>query len=179
MYDECSKSASYCLSIFLNREYNWNTKLSLTSKNGVTFIITVWREIFAGQNFRGFLRICLRPRKFYPQRKPHPFPSKPFESLASVCVMAIYCYFSSVDKLPKLPDPTGSLSTKVPSSSIVLANARAEESVGEGKGAMSSCCPMSMMVYNIGLSLTWLLLTNGCIPDIFIKSGIHAPSLKR
>jgi len=37
--------------------------------------------------------------------------------------MAIYCYFSSVDKLSKLPDPTGSLSTKAPSSSIVLANA--------------------------------------------------------
>ena len=26
-----------------------------------------------------------------------------------------------------------------------------------------------MMVYNIGLSLTWLLLANGCIPDIFIN----------
>ena len=37
--------------------------------------------------------------------------------------MAMYRYFSSVDKLPKLPDPTGSLSTKVQSSSIVLANA--------------------------------------------------------
>ena len=36
--------------------------------------------------------------------------------------MAMYRYFSSVDKLPKLPDPTGSLSMKVPSSSIVLAN---------------------------------------------------------
>ena len=34
----------------------------------------------------------------------------------------MYRYFSSVDKLPKLPDPTASLSTKVPSSSIVLAN---------------------------------------------------------
>ena len=48
--------------------------------------------------------------------------------------MAMY---RSVDKLPKLPDPTGSLSTKVLSSSIVLANAGVknvlEESVGEGK----------------------------------------------
>ena len=35
----------------------------------------------------------------------------------------MYRYFSSVDKLPKLPDPTGSPSTKVPLSSIVLANA--------------------------------------------------------
>ena len=42
-----------------------------------------------------------------------------------------------MDKLPKLPDCTGSLSMKVPSSSIVLANAGVksvlEESVGEGK----------------------------------------------
>ena len=44
-------------------------------------------------------------------------------SLASVCAMAMYRYFSSVDKLPKLPDATGSLPTKVSSSSIVLANA--------------------------------------------------------
>ena len=36
--------------------------------------------------------------------------------------MAMYRYFSSVDKLPKLPDPTGSLPTKVLSFSIVLAN---------------------------------------------------------
>ena len=54
--------------------------------------------------------------------------------------MAMYCYFSSMDKLPRRPDPTGSLSTKVPSSSIVLANAGAksvlEESVDEGK----RCC---------------------------------------
>ena len=46
-------------------------------------------------------------------------------------------YFSSVDKLPKLPDPTGSLSMQVLSFSIVLANAGMksvqEESVGEGK----------------------------------------------
>ena len=34
---------------------------------------------------------------------------------------------------------------------------------------MSSYRPMSMMVYNIGLSLTWLLFANGCIPDIFIN----------
>ena len=32
---------------------------------------------------------------------------------------------------------------------------------------MSSCHPMSMA--DIGLSLTWLLLANGCIPDIFIN----------
>ena len=42
-----------------------------------------------------------------------------------------------MDKLPKLPDRTGSLSVKVPSSSTVLANAGVksvlEESVGEGK----------------------------------------------
>ena len=48
--------------------------------------------------------------------------------------MAMY---HSVDKLPKLPDPTGSLSMKVSSSSNVLANAGVksvlEESVGEGK----------------------------------------------
>ena len=37
-----------------------------------------------------------------------------------------------------------------------------------GKGAMSSCRPMSMMVHNIGLSLTWLLLANGRIQGIFI-----------
>ena len=47
------------------------------------------------------------------------------------------CYFSSMDKLPKLPGPTGSLPTKVPSSSIVLANvgvkSMLEESVGKGK----------------------------------------------
>ena len=52
-----------------------------------------------------------------------PFSFEAFESLASVCAMAMYIYFSSVDKLPKLPDPTGSLPTKVLSSSIVLANA--------------------------------------------------------
>ena len=74
--------------------------------------------------------------------------------------MAMY---HSLDKLPKLPDPTGSLSTKVLSSSIVLANAGVkkvlEESVGEGNGAaMSSCRLMSMMV--IGLSLTWQLLAS-------------------
>ena len=131
---------------------------------------------FRGTKFLRFSRICLRPRKFYPERKPHPFPLKPFQSLASVCAMAMYLYFSSVDKLPKLPDPTGSLPTKVPSSSIVLANAGVknvlEESVGEGQEAVSNCRRMSMTVYNIGLSLTWLLLANGCIPDI---SGIHAP----
>jgi len=37
--------------------------------------------------------------------------------------MAMHCFFSSVDKLRELPDPTGFLSTKVLSSSIVLANA--------------------------------------------------------
>ena len=58
-----------------------------------------------------------------PTMQTTPFPSKPFESLASVCAMAMYRYFSSVDKLPKLPDATGSLPTKVSSSSIVLANA--------------------------------------------------------
>ena len=42
---------------------------------------------------------------------------------------------------------------------------------------MSSCRPMSMTVYNIGLSLTWLLLANGCIPKHLHKSLIHAPSL--
>ena len=46
-----------------------------------------------------------------------------FGCLASVCAMAMYHYFSSVDRLRKLPDPTGSLSTKALSSSIVLANA--------------------------------------------------------
>ena len=34
----------------------------------------------------------------------------------------MYRYFSAVDKLPKLPVPTGSLPTEVPSSSIVLSN---------------------------------------------------------
>ena len=51
--------------------------------------------------------------------------------------MAMYRYFRGVDKLPKLPDPTGSLSMKVLSSSIILANAgmksMPEESVGKGK----------------------------------------------
>ena len=46
-------------------------------------------------------------------------------------------YFSSVDKLPKLPDPTGSLSMQLLSFSIVLANAGMKSvqkgSVGEGK----------------------------------------------
>ena len=116
---------------------------------------TVWREIFAGQNFRGtkFSRICLRPRKFYPQRKPDPFHAKPFESLASVrwqCTV----FFGSVDKLPKLPDPTGCLPTKVPSSSIVLANAGVKSGLksllAKGKGLyMSSCRPMSMTVYTL------------------------------
>ena len=46
-----------------------------------------------------------------------------FESISSVCAMAMYRYFSSVDKLPKLPDPTGSQSTKVSSFFIVLADA--------------------------------------------------------
>ena len=62
--------------------------------------------------------------KFYQQCKqckPHAFPSKPFDIL-HVCAVAMYCCFSSVDKLPKLPDPTGSLPTKVPSFYIVLAN---------------------------------------------------------
>ena len=52
--------------------------------------------------------------------------------------MAMYLYFSSVDKLPKLPDPTGSLSMKVLSSSIVLANAGGESVLksllAKGKG---------------------------------------------
>ena len=107
---------------------------------------------FRGTKFLQFSQICLRPRKFYPERKPYPFPLKPFESLASVCAMAMYCYFSTVDKLPKLPDPTGSLPTKVPSLSIVLANAGVknvlEESVGEGQEAVSNCRRMSMTVYN-------------------------------
>ena len=87
--------------------------------------------------------------------------------------MAMYRYFSSVDKLPKLPDATGSLPTKVPSSSIVLANAGVnsvlKSLLAKGKGAMSSCRPMLMTVYNIRLSLTWQLLANGCIPDIIIN----------
>ena len=45
--------------------------------------------------------------------------------------MAMYRYFSNVDKLPKRPDPTGFLSTKVPSSSIVLANAGAKSMLDE------------------------------------------------
>ena len=63
-------------------------------------------------------------------------------------------FFSSVDKLPKLPDPTGCLPTKVPSSSIVLANAGVKSGLksllAKGKGLfMSSCRPMSMMVYTL------------------------------
>ena len=92
---------------------------------------------FRGTKFSRFSRISLRPRKFYPRNfthnaKPQPFPAIGVayfrnvdysELSASVCAMAMYRYFSSVDKLPKRPDPTGYLSTKVPSSSIVLANA--------------------------------------------------------
>ena len=86
---------------------------------------------FRRTKFSQFSRICLRPQKFYPQHKPHPFPAKSatyfealitFGCLANVCAMAMHRYFSSVDKLRELPDPTGFLSTKVPSSSIVLAN---------------------------------------------------------
>ena len=90
--------------------------------------------------------------------------------------MAMYRYFSSMDKLRKLPDLTASLSTKVPSSSIVLANAGVKSVVkslfAKGKGlAMSSCRAMSMTVYNTRLSLTWLLFASDCIPDIFINVG--------
>ena len=119
---------------------------------------------FRGTKFSRFSRICLRPRKFYPQRKPHPFHAKPFESLASVCAMAMYRFFSSVDKLPKLPDPTGCLPTKVPSSSIVLANAGVKSGLksllAKGKGLYVKLSPD----VDDGLySLTWLLLANGSI----------------
>ena len=92
--------------------------------------------------------------------------------------MTMYRYFSSVDKLRKLPDLTASLSTKVPSSFIVLANAGVKSVVksvvkslfAKGKGlAMSSCRGMSMTVYNTGLSLTWLLFASDWIPDILIN----------
>ena len=82
---------------------------------------------FHGTKFLWFSRICLRLRKLtvkiLPTTQTTPFSFKAFWELASVCAMAMYRYFSSVDKLPKLPDATGSLPTKVPSSSIVLANA--------------------------------------------------------
>ena len=85
-----------------------------------------------------------------------------------LCDGNVYRYFSSVDKLPKLPDPTASLSTKVPSSFIVLANAGVKSVLKSlfarrERGYMSSCRTMSMMVYNIGLSLTWLLFASDCI----------------
>ena len=79
-------------------------------------------------------------------------------------------YFSSVDKLPKLPDPTGSLSTKVPLSSIVLANAGVKSMLKslfmKGKGYVK----LSPNVDNIGHSLTWSRYLH--------KYGIHAPSLQ-
>ena len=59
-----------------------------------------------------------------------------------------------VYSVDKLPDPTGSLPTKVPSSSIVLANAGVKSGLksllAKGKGLyMSSCRPMSMTVYTL------------------------------
>ena len=62
--------------------------------------------------------------------------------------MTMYRYFRGVDKLPKLPDPTGSLSMEVLSSSIILANAGVKSMpkslLAKGNGAaMSICRPMS------------------------------------
>ena len=93
------------------------------------YCTTVWREILAGQNFCVFHRLVSDHENFnHSQCKPQPFltvgvayfRSVIIESLTSVCAMAMY---HSVDKLPKLPDSTGSLSMKVSSSSNVLANA--------------------------------------------------------
>ena len=134
------------------------------------------------RNFRGtkFLRfICLRPRKLYPQCKPHPF------------LPIGVAYFRSVDYFREfskhLCDGNVILVawTSYPNYQILLAPClwkyrrppwfwlmwkwRACWRVcWRRKGAMSSCRPMSMMVHIIGLSLTWLLLANGCIQGIFI-----------
>ena len=79
--------------------------------------------------------------------------------------MAMYRYFSSVDKLPNYQILLAPCLQKYCSPPLFWLM---QSVVKSGKGAMSSCRPMSMMVHNIGLSLTWLLLTNGCIPGIFI-----------
>ena len=103
---------------FCNRKYSQIQKSNVLAN-------TVWREIFVGQNFCGYHGFASDCENFNRENFTHNanhtlFSSKLFESLASVCVMAMYCYFSSVDKLPH---PTGSLPMKIPSSSIVLANA--------------------------------------------------------
>ena len=58
--------------------------------------------------------------------------------------LVMYRYFSSVDKLPKLLDPTGSLSMKV-LSFWLMRELRAcwKSLLAKGNGAMSSCRPMS------------------------------------
>lgn len=54
-----------------------------------------------------------------------------FERFACVCAMAMYCNFSNMDKVPKLPNPTGSLSLEVFLCSIVLANGKVKSMLAE------------------------------------------------
>ena len=79
--------------------------------------------------------------------------------------MAMYRYFNSVDKLPKLPDPTGSLSKNVPSSSIILANGGVKNWTEESclrrkKGYIKLSPDVDGRFINIGLFFTWQLLTS-------------------
>ena len=139
---------------------------------------------FPGTKFSRFSRICFTlqkfwSQKFYSQCKPYPFPSKPFESLASVCAMAMYHFFCSMEKLPKLPYPTVFLPTKVPSFSIVLANLSVKSVLksllAKGKGL---CQAVAWCWWRFIISgFRW----HGCSsPTVaFHKSGIHAQSLKR
>ena len=88
--------------------------------------ITVWREIFEDQIFRGFPRLVTDLENFileiFRPRKTMSFPAVNslgtglMRSLVIKCdklhsVMIIYHYFSSVNKLTKLLDPSGLLST--------------------------------------------------------------------
>ena len=124
--------------------------------------------------------------EIYSQCKPQPFltvgvayfRSVIIESLTSVCAMAMY---HSVDKLPKLPDPTGSLSMKVSSSSNVLANAGVksvlEESVGEGK---QDCYVKLSSTVDDGYPALFDMAAprQRLHPRYLHKCGTHAPSLQ-
>ena len=115
--------------------------------------------------------------KFYPQCKPHPFPTtgvayfQSVKSLPSVCAIAMYRYFSSVDKLPNYMYQILLVPCLrkycYPLLFWLMREWRASWRVcsRRERGYMSSCRPMSMTVYNIGHSLTW--------PRYLHKCGIH------
>ena len=78
----------------------------------------IWQEIFDNHNFASKIKLKIIGTHEISFEWSEIETSAKFRS-----VMAIYRYFSSVDKLTKLPDPSCLLSTTIPSSSIASANA--------------------------------------------------------